>query len=166
MMCGVPQGSIPGPLLFLIYINNLPSCLEYTTPRMFADDTNVSASGKNASEVQKKINHDLGNIREWLIAHRLSPNTSKTEYMFIGSDYQLANLGYVPQIHLGDMSIQRTNSSKSLGVYIDERLPWAHHIEHLAKKSLISNWGFKASSSVCPTRYIITYLSYINPISI
>ena len=101
---------------------------------MFADDTNVSASGKNASEVQKKINHDLGNLRELLIANRLSPNTSKTEYMFVGSDYQLANLGYLLQIQLGDMKIQRTNSFKSLGVFIDERLSWAHHIEHLVKK--------------------------------
>ena len=76
--------------------------------------------------------------------------------MLIGFDYQLANLGFVPQVKLGDMIIQRTNSSKSLGVFIDEWLSWAYHIEHLAKKVSSATVGFKASSSVCPTRCIIT----------
>ena len=76
------------------------------------------------------------------IANRLSPNaSSKKEYMFIGSDYQLGTLRFVPQIQLGVMSIQRTNPSKSLGVFFDEWLSWAYHIEHSSLRSWLYGEG-------------------------
>ena len=78
--CSVPQGSILGPLLFLIYINDLPNCLSRTKPRLFADDTNLTATGESISDVEMAMNSDLEDLRKWLIFNKLSLIVAKTEF--------------------------------------------------------------------------------------
>ena len=82
---GVPQGSNLGPLLFLVYINDLPNCLSAASPRMFADDTNISYAANTLSELENVINSELKNLKYWLEANKLSLNIAKTEFMIIGS---------------------------------------------------------------------------------
>jgi hypothetical protein len=86
--CGIPQGSILGRLLFLLYINDLPDCLRQVSPRLFADDTNLTAAGETIEEVELAMNNDLLRIKEWFLANKLSLNVAKTEFLVIGSQLQ------------------------------------------------------------------------------
>ena len=79
IVSGVPQGSVLGPLLFLIYINDLHSCLKYSKAYHFADDTNVTLSDHLQETLAKRMNHDLRKLSMWLRANKLSLNIEKTE---------------------------------------------------------------------------------------
>jgi hypothetical protein len=80
---GVPQGSNLGPLLFLLYVNDLPNCLRHSSAEMYADDTNLTACSDNINNLQAILNSDLNNIHQWIVANKLTLNVGKTEYMII-----------------------------------------------------------------------------------
>ena len=103
--CGVPQGSNLGPLLFLIYINDLPNCLETTHSNLFADDTILSCQGHLSTDIEYKLNKDLINAQKWLSANKLTLNNEKTKYMIIGSRQRLKNLDHVPKISINGHQI-------------------------------------------------------------
>ncbi len=129
--CGVPQGSNRGPLLFLVYINHLPNCLQTTEASMFADDTNLSCKGQTSADVEYKLNNDLKNIRKWLISNKLTLNTKKTEYMLIGSKHRLDAISESPKILYGEYQLKRVKEKTVLGLIIDDQLKWnKHNVEH------------------------------------
>ena len=80
------------PLLFLVYINDLPQCLYKAKPRLFADDTNLTASGETIADVKNDMNSELANLKEWLSANKLSLNVAKTEFMIISSQQMPNNI--------------------------------------------------------------------------
>ena len=113
---GIPQGSILGPLLFLLYINFLPNCLSNTKCNMFADDTQLDRSSSDVNIVT---------------------NTEKTEYMIIGSHQRLRSIETEPAIYLGGVGankIKRVKSTESLGLMLDETLSWNEQINALSNK--------------------------------
>ena len=133
--CGIPQGSIIRPLLVLIYINDLPNCLNVGTPRMYADDTYVRFSAATISDLESLINSDLKYIDHWLKANKLNLNVAKTEFMVIRSRQKLQSLNdFTLNIHIDSVSINQSNQSKSLGLIIDENLSWKAHIHEISKK--------------------------------
>ena len=162
--CGIPQGSILGPLLFTLYINDLPNCLKHTTPRMFADDTSLTAAGETLSEVEKRTNEDLRNVHNWLSANKLNLNIAKTEYVLIGSRHRINSLDIQPSINIDKQSVKRVKHSKVLGVQIDEHLAWTKHIEFIAGK-ISSGIGAikKAKEFVDRNTLVLIYNALVQP---
>lgn len=162
--CGVPQGSILGPLLFLIYINDLPHCLQHSNARMYADDTNITTSGKSLTEISYYVNKDLSNIRTWLLANKLSLNVAKTEHMFIGSDDKLSIIEDKPYAFIDGIPVRRVKCTKSLGMHIDERLSWDDHINYTSRKVSSAIGGLKqVRPFISEKTAILIYKSLILP---
>ena len=128
--CGVPQGSILGPLLFLIYINDLASNVRHCLPVLYADDTNLFFTGKSLTELTETINDELKHIDIWLQVNKLSLNVSKTQYMIFTYNKKVNDI----PICITDNPINRVYSSKFLGVIVDCKLSWRDHVCHISKK--------------------------------
>ena len=132
--CGVPQGSNLGPLLFLVYINDLPNCLSLASPRMFADGTNTTFAASSMADLENVINSELRNLNCWLVTNKLSLNIAKTEFMVIGSNQRVHALSNNQiNIEIDGKSIKRVKEAKSLGLLIDEHLSWTKHIDEKSK---------------------------------
>ena len=134
LKCGVPQGTILGPLLFLIYINDLPNCLTSCQPRIYADDTHITYAGVKVNLIQSNLNHDLENLNKWLISSKLTLNSAKTEFMPFGSRQKLSTLSNPLELSIDNVLIEHVSSVKSLRIFIDKNLPWQTHIDKLSKK--------------------------------
>ena len=132
--CGVPQGTILGPLLFLLYINDLPNCLMHSQPRMYADDTSITYASNDVEEIERCVNIDLDRIRIWLAANKLTLHTTNTQFLLIGSRQRLSTLERNPIIEINKFPIKHVSTSKSLSVHIDGNLSWECHINKISKK--------------------------------
>ena len=119
---GVPQGSILGPLLFLIYINDLNNAILHSTVLHFADDTNITYSHKSLKKVNKFISHDLSLLVQWLRANRISLNTSKTEIIL----FQTKNKKITKNLNfrISGQKIDTIKQTKYLGEYLDDGFTW------------------------------------------
>ena len=122
IVCGVPQGSVLGPLLFLIYVNDLHRAIPNDTPKLFADDTNVFTIGKDISEVENKANKCLSNLHKWCTINKLSINVEKTNYMIFGVLTKQVNGKNNVKLHLSNQIVERVSSTKYLGIFLEENL--------------------------------------------
>ena len=103
-------------------------------PRMFADDTSVSYATDSVNELQNVLNSELKSLHNWLNTNRLSLNIAKTEFMTIGSRQKIKTIDDEITIKINECEINRVESVKSLGVYIDNHLTWTKHIDEISKK--------------------------------
>jgi hypothetical protein len=130
--CGVPQGSILGPLLFLIYINDLIFASDLLMPILFADDTNVFLTGNSIDGLTSAMNTELNKIVEWLKANRLSLNIGKTQCMVFKHGQR--NLSQSVNVFINGTKIEYVEYVKFLGVILDSKLKWEKHIALLKGK--------------------------------
>ena len=136
--CGVPQGSVLGPLLFLLYINDIENCSKKFKFYLFADDTNLLYSEKDLNSLEEIVNEELCHLYDWLSSNKLSLNLKKSNFV-IFHPYQ-KKLVYQPIIKMynnelnGYTELNCEDYIKYLGVLMDKNLSWKYHVEHVLSK--------------------------------
>ena len=160
--CGVPQGSILGPLLFIITMNDIGNVSRFLYSILYADDTCVLLNGNDYAKLIKFLNSQLEELSVWLKANKLSLNVQKTYYMVfhrakIKNDQQ-------SNIVMNNVCLQRTNNLKYLGVVIDHKLNWTHHIAYV-KNKISKGIGIMYRARNCLTKNSLRklYFAYIYP---
>ena len=128
----MPQGSILGSLLFLIYINDLHVAIKYSEVHHFADDTNLLNFNNCVKSINKRVIYDLKNLPNWLKTNKIYLNVTKTELVLFTSSKKQLDCDL--KIKLNGKRLYETDSVRYLGIQIDKRLTWKQKINHVALK--------------------------------
>ncbi len=159
--CGVPQGSVLGPLLFIIYTNDLPNSLLYSKSILFADDTTLFCSSPNIAHVFDKLNEDLKSLYDWFKANKLSLNIGKTNYMVFDRG-KINNIGNMT-LTINELHIDRVSKVKFLGMIIDDCMNWNDHIQHVKCKISGGIYAINTAKHILPLSHLKTvYYSLVN----
>ena len=164
--CGVPQGSTLGPLLFLLYINDLKYSLKYSTASHFADDTCLLYAARKTKSIESYLNYDLKNLSDWLHANRLSLNVTKTKLLLFHSkndktDYNTMN------IKIEGFRLKFSDTVKYLEITVDNNLSWDSHIGELSHKlskanGIMSKLRLYISKTTLRSVYFALFYSHMN----
>ena len=160
---GVPQGSILGPLLFLIYINDLADGLS-SNAKLFADDTSLFSVVHNANTTAKELNNDLVKISRWAYQWKMSfnPDPSKQAQEVIFS--RKLNKDYHPPLAFNNNNVPETDSQKHLGIILDNRLSFANHLKMILNKVNKTVGLLRKLHNILPRPALLTiYKSFIRP---
>ncbi|KAI8512804.1 hypothetical protein Bbelb_094430 [Branchiostoma belcheri] len=131
-LAGVPQGSILGPTLFILYINDLPSRCTTCEANLFADDTSLTVAHRSINTVVDSLNTDLATVSEWLQHWKLEANRDKCKVMFLTTRPLPQR---IPPVILAGTTLQIVHSHKHLGVTLTSKLTWSAHVEAMTNKA-------------------------------
>ncbi len=131
LLIGVPQGSILGPLLFLVFINDLPTITKFGV-KLFADDTFLSMKGSDLKTLERNANNEMKKISKWFAANKLTLNVAKSKFMIIKRQRSNEHVNFI--LKYNGKKMERCSSYKYLGIQLDENLNWKPHISFLCEK--------------------------------
>ena len=163
ILAGVPQGSILGPLLFLIYINDLADGLQ-CNPKLFADDTSLFSTVYDINEATNSLNNDLVKITQWAYQWKMSfnPDISKQAHEVIFS--RKRSIVTHPPLNFNGIPVAQTNSQKHLGMQLDRKLNFEEYLSKVESKVNKTKSIIRKLQNVLPRSALITiYKSFIRP---
>ena len=127
---GVPQGSILGPLLFVIYINDLPNICRLAKFILYADDANIILRGQSMHEIEQQLLELIPALTKWVGSNGLKLNLKKTNYMI----FSKRKIDNTRDIFIENTKIERKSEARFLGVIVDDKLCWSQHIKAMKAK--------------------------------
>ena len=130
---GVPQGSILGPILFLIYINDLSFQIKDSMVDLYADDSTLYTKGVSLQKIEHNLQISLNKVTNWCTKNNMAINAQKTKCMVLGSSTKLRKSNEM-NMYVNNVRIQNVNSHKLLGVILDESLTWNLQVDAVVKK--------------------------------
>ena len=138
ILFGVPQGSVLGPLLFLIYINDIYRVSSKLNFFLFADDTNILYANNNLKSIESVVNEELRKVWQWRNTNKLSPNTSKSSFVIFHPFQRKPDYNVTLKMNDNDLkiltSLEQKNYVKYLGVLIDSHLSWRYHTDYIFRQ--------------------------------
>lgn len=158
---GVPQGSILGPLLFNIYINDLPNFLHRYNCLLYADDTTITLSDSSIVSLTDKLNAALIDVTEWCCRNNLIINPTKTKFMIFKSHHKV--LGTLPELKLGSNQIVSCDCVQFLGIILDTNLKFTSHVDHIRKKMAFGIRALLKARPFFPIKALLSlYFAFIH----
>ena len=157
--CGVPQGSVLGPLLFLIYMNDSPDSLISASEILFADDSTLFQSSENIEELYNNMNLELKCLSDWFAANKLSLNVGKCNYMLFSNVHRQVNNAF--RLKIGEIYLDEKECVKFLGFYMDKNLTWNKHTNICKSKISCSIYAINRIKHIIPKNYLRSLYSAI-----
>jgi exonuclease III len=163
---GVPQGSVLGPFLFILFANDIGNFTESGEINCYADDAVIYVTAKNGKEAENKLQRCINAIEQWYSENKLKVNVLKTEVMILGTTQKISDINEDNfSVKFGETKLRIVKEFKYLGIQLDQNLKWNNHCGKMSKKAGLKLHLMRRLSQILPKETMIqTYKTYMMPI--